>query len=120
MDVMTMLPRNRSRAERVRRQARHKGAALSRRARREASAHPRAVAAGAVGVVGVCAAAIAKARSRNGGQRVHTTPQEGHPAGTGERSDRDIGGPTSPEVPNGGATGGAPGTPPDAGFEPHR
>ena len=26
----------------------------------------------------------------------HTTPEEGHPAGDGERTDRDIGGPTSP------------------------
>jgi hypothetical protein len=27
------------------------------------------------------------------GPQVHTTPQEGHPAGDEERSDRDIGGP---------------------------
>ncbi len=27
----------------------------------------------------------------------HTTPEEGHPAGDGPRSDRDVGGPTSPE-----------------------
>lgn len=51
----------------------------------------------------------------------HTSPEEGHPAGTGERSDRDIGGPTSPE--NGGdgdETGGAPGTKPaDEGFDSH-
>lgn len=31
------------------------------------------------------------------GPQVHTTPEEGHPAGEGERSDRDIGGPTSAE-----------------------
>lgn len=48
----------------------------------------------------------------------HTTPQEGHPAGEGERSDRDIGGPTSPEHGEGGATGGAHGTR-EGGFEPH-
>lgn len=46
----------------------------------------------------------------------HTPPEEGHPAGGGERSDRDVGGPTSPE---GEASGGAPGTPPDSGFESH-
>ncbi len=51
---------------------------------------------------------------------VHTSPQQGHPAGTGPRSDRDIGGPTSPPVAPGGATGGAPGTHPGSGFEPHR
>ena len=52
----------------------------------------------------------------------HTSAEEGHPAGTGERSDRDIGGPTSPE--NGGSgdeTGGAPGTKPgDEGFDSHQ
>ena len=31
------------------------------------------------------------------GESPHTTPEEGHPAGDGERTDRDIGGPTSPE-----------------------
>lgn len=120
MDVTAMLPGRRSRAERAKHRARKTGGALSRKARREASAHPRAAKAGAVGVVGACAAAVALARrSRNGGPRVHTTPQEGHPAGTGTRSDRDIGGPTTTEGPNQGATGGAPGTPPDSGFEPH-
>ena len=50
----------------------------------------------------------------------HTSPAEGHPAGEGERSDRDVGGPTSPDEPGeGNAAGGAPGTPPDSGFEPH-
>ena len=54
------------------------------------------------------------------GPRVHTTPEEGHPAGEGERSDRDIGGPTSPEEDSEEeATGGAPGTPPDSGFDSH-
>ena len=33
------------------------------------------------------------------GPEVHTEPGEGHPAGEGERSDRDIGGPTSPDDP---------------------
>ena len=32
--------------------------------------------------------------SQEGGN-VHTSPEEGHPAGEDERSDRDIGGPTS-------------------------
>jgi hypothetical protein len=53
--------------------------------------------------------------------RVHTSAEEGHPAGEGERSDRDIGGPTSPEhEPEDDVTGGATGTPPDSGFEPER
>lgn len=121
MDVTVMLPGQRSRTERAKRRARKTGGALSRKARREASAHPRAATAGAVGVVSACTAAVALARrSRNGGPHVHTTPQEGHPAGTGVRSERDIGGPTSPESPNQGATGGAPGIPPGSGFEPHR
>ena len=47
----------------------------------------------------------------------HTSAVDGHPAGNGVRTDRDIGGPTSPPAP---ATrvdvpGGAPGTPPTAG-----
>lgn len=29
--------------------------------------------------------------------KVHTTPEEGHPAGDGPRSDREIGGPVSDE-----------------------
>src|SRR3954463_16018378 len=38
----------------------------------------------------------------------HTPPQQGHPAGTGVRTDRDIGGPTAPATPAPGvATGGA-------------
>jgi hypothetical protein len=50
----------------------------------------------------------------------HTTPQQGHPAGPGPRSDREVGGPTPPPGAAGGnATGGAPGTHP-SGFEPHR
>ena len=50
---------------------------------------------------------------------VHTSPEEGHPAGDEERSDRDIGGPTSGEE-TGDESGGAPGPKPDsAGMEPH-
>ena len=52
---------------------------------------------------------------------VHTSPEEGHPAGEDERSDRDIGGPTAPE--NGGdgeETGGGPSPKPaDEGFDSH-
>ena len=40
---------------------------------------------------------------------VHTSPEEGHPAGDEERSARDIGGPTTGEE-TGDETGGAPGT----------
>jgi hypothetical protein len=42
--------------------------------------------------------------------QVHTSPEEGHPAGDGERSDRDIGGPTSGEESGEDVTGGAKGT----------
>jgi hypothetical protein len=54
----------------------------------------------------------------------HTTPQQGHPAGTGVRSDRDLGGPTAPPTPapgvaTGTATGAATGTPPPVGLDPH-
>ena len=33
------------------------------------------------------------------GPEVHTGEDEGHPAGDGERTDRDIGGPTGPDDP---------------------
>jgi hypothetical protein len=50
----------------------------------------------------------------------HTSPKEGHPAGPGERSDRDVGGPTSPEVPaDEDATGSGPSTTPESEFESH-
>lgn len=50
----------------------------------------------------------------------HTSAEEGHPAGTGERSDRDIGGPTSPENGDGEETGSGPSPKPaDEGFESH-
>ena len=51
----------------------------------------------------------------------HTSPEEGHPAGDGERGDREVGGPTSRDrEPEEDVTGGAPGTPPGSGFEPDR
>lgn len=53
------------------------------------------------------------------GSGVHTGPTEGHPAGPGTRSDRDIGGPTAAPSPGGDVTGGAPGTKPGSGFAPH-
>jgi ElaB/YqjD/DUF883 family membrane-anchored ribosome-binding protein len=58
----------------------------------------------------------------NGSGTPHTTPQQGHPAGTGVRSDRDIGGPTAPPTPTppaGNVTGAATGTPPPVGLDPH-
>ncbi len=54
------------------------------------------------------------------GPQVHTAGDEGHPAGDGERSDRDIGGPTDPDdPPEEDATDGAPGSSPGSAFEPH-
>ena len=59
-------------------------------------------------------------REQGDGPRVHTTPEEGHPAGDGERSDREVGGPTDPEqAPDEDVTGGAPGAPGDEPFDPH-
>ena len=51
----------------------------------------------------------------------HTSAEEGHPAGDGERSDRDIGGPTSPEnEPEEDVTGGGQSQKPsDEGFDSH-
>ena len=56
-----------------------------------------------------------------GGETPHTSPEEGHPAGDGERTDRDVGGPTSPDDAEGDAdeTGAGPSKAPDGGFEPH-
>jgi hypothetical protein len=54
----------------------------------------------------------------NGAGTPHTTPRQGHPAGDGLRTDREIGGPTAPPVGAGTATGGAPGTRP-TGLDPH-
>jgi ElaB/YqjD/DUF883 family membrane-anchored ribosome-binding protein len=54
----------------------------------------------------------------NGGSP-HTTPQAGHPAGDGVRTDREIGGPTAPPVPVGTATGGASGTRAPTRLDPH-
>jgi len=48
----------------------------------------------------------------------HTTPEEGHPAGDGERSDRDIGGPTGGDSEGGDETGGGTGTK-ESGFDSH-
>ncbi|GAC1323157.1 MAG: hypothetical protein NVSMB25_19170 [Thermoleophilaceae bacterium] len=52
---------------------------------------------------------------------VHTTPEEGHPAGEGERSDREIGGPTSPDDHSEeDVTGGGRGTRGEDRFDSHR
>ena len=60
---------------------------------------------------------VADEVEEGGGPEVHG---EEHPAGEGERSDRDIGGPTSPDdAPDEDATGGAKGSSPGSGFEPH-
>jgi hypothetical protein len=48
----------------------------------------------------------------------HTTPDEGHPAGDGERSDRDIGGPTPGDSDSGEETGSGTGTK-ESGFDSH-
>ena len=58
--------------------------------------------------------------TENEGPQVHTTPEEGHPAGTGERSDRDIGGPVAAEdAPDGAAEGREAHGTTQSGFEPH-
>jgi hypothetical protein len=61
------------------------------------------------------------AEQAEGSSDPHTSPEEGHPAGEGERSDRDVGGPTSdPESDDDDeTTGGAPGTSPGSDFDPH-
>ena len=119
MNVKSMLPRRRSRTERVK----QRGMELAERGTELAHSRKAQAAAGVAGA-GAAVVAIAKSRrshSNGQGPKVHTTPEEGHPAGTGERSDRDIGGPTSREgaVEESDVTGGAPGTPPGSGFEPH-
>ena len=60
------------------------------------------------------------ARVEGEGPTAHTSPAEGHPAGEGERTDRDVGGPTSPEdPPEEDFEGGAHGSSPGSHFEPH-
>lgn len=93
MNLKSLLPRRRSRAERVK----ERGAELAGRGSEIAQSRKAQAAAGLAGA-GAAVVAIAKARrSEANGEspKVHTTPQEGHPAGTGERTDRDIGGPTT-------------------------
>jgi hypothetical protein len=54
------------------------------------------------------------------GGRAHTPPGE-HPAGDGERTDRDVGGPTvEPGGGEDGTEGGAHGTRPTEGFDAHQ
>ena len=53
------------------------------------------------------------------GDTPHTSPDEGHPAGDGERTGRDIGGPTAADDSgDGDETGGAPGGK-ESPFESH-
>ena len=51
----------------------------------------------------------------------HTSPEEGHPAGDDERTDRDVGGPTAPDnPPDEDVSGGGPSkTPEDEDLESH-
>lgn len=58
------------------------------------------------------------AEQAEGSDTPHTSPEEGHPAGEGERSPRDIGGPTSPEDGDGGETGSGTGAR-DSEFDSH-
>ena len=55
---------------------------------------------------------------QDAGGRAHTGLDEGHPAGDGERSDRDVGGPTSAEGNPEPEDEGVHGTRPSP-FEPH-
>jgi hypothetical protein len=57
-------------------------------------------------------------QEQSGGDTPHTTPEEGHPAGDGERSDRDIGGPATDESGGGDETGSGTGTK-ESGFDSH-
>jgi len=57
-------------------------------------------------------------QEESGGGTPHTTPEEGHPAGDGERSDRDVGGPTADDSSSGEESGGATGTR-ESGFDSH-
>ena len=51
---------------------------------------------------------------------VHTGADEEHPGGEGERSDRELGGPTSPDdEPDEDVSGGGPSKSPDGGFDSH-
>ena len=59
-------------------------------------------------------------RVEDEGPTAHTSPEQGHPAGEGERSDREVGGPTSPEdPPEEDVEGGAHGSSPGSHFESH-
>ena len=55
------------------------------------------------------------------GSNPHTSADEGHPAGDGERTDRDVGGRTAPDSPReDDVEGGGPSPKPaDEGLEPH-
>ena len=59
-------------------------------------------------------------RVEDAGPTAHTSPEEGHPAGEGERTDREVGGPTSPEdPPEEDFEGGGHGSSTGSRFEPH-
>ena len=108
MDLKSMLPHRQSRAERVK----QRGVELAERGTELAhDRKARAAAAAGVASAGAAVVAIAKARRSHG---------NGQAPEAGAQTDRDVGGPTSSEAPNvSDITGGAPGTPPGSGFEPH-
>lgn len=54
----------------------------------------------------------------NEGSSPHTSAEEGHPAGDGPRTDREVGGPVAEDDAEE-STGGATSRRPDGGFEPH-
>ena len=58
---------------------------------------------------------------QDSGGLAHTTPEEGHPAGDGPRTDRDVGGPTPANDAEGsdGTEGGVKGDRPTEGFDSH-
>lgn len=93
-------------------------AADARPRRRRRRITPRRVLV-AIGLVGG-GVAIARAMRSGDQEQIAEGPnvETARPA-EAPRSDREMGGPTSPAEPSP-ATGGAPGTPPDSGFEPHR
>jgi hypothetical protein len=53
------------------------------------------------------------------GGKPHTTPEEGHPAGDGERTERDVGGPTAPDDAGDGEETGSGTSTKESTFDPH-
>lgn len=94
-------------------------AAATRRRKRRGRVSRRVAMVGAVGLVGAGAAAVAMRRASERKQAA-TPPLPGQAPPPGERTDRDAGGPTAaPDSGDEQTAGGAPGTKPGSGFEPH-